>query len=144
MELVLIFFSFFASIYFVFAIGRQLLGSQVKNATKNQFHLRFKLLFVLTRHHNFSSFELRPFKQVQHDKRAITINSQNRKILEYSLCMYGEEREKEDYCTEMCFLGAFTKLQNATINFVTSVRPSVDMEQLGSAPSGRIFIKFHI
>ena len=30
------------------------------------------------------------------------------------------------------FLGAFEKLREATINFVTSVRPSVHMEQLGS------------
>jgi len=30
------------------------------------------------------------------------------------------------------FLGAFAKLRKATINFVSSVRPSVRMEQLGS------------
>jgi len=34
-------------------------------------------------------------------------------------------REKEDYCTEICFLGAFTKLLKATISFFMSLRPSV-------------------
>ena len=61
--------------------------SQVKNTTKNNFYLRFKLLFVLTPHHNFSSFELGLFKQVKHDIRTVRIISQSWKILEYSLSL---------------------------------------------------------
>ena len=39
------------------------------------------------------------------------------------------------------FLGAFTKLRNATFNLVMSVRPSA---RNNSAPTGRIFMKFDI
>jgi len=38
-------------------------------------------------------------------------------------------------------LGAFEKLQTATINFATSVRPSTRND---TAPTERIFIKFNI
>jgi hypothetical protein len=48
------------------------------------------------------------------------------------MCVCEGDREKEDYCTEICFLGVFTKLQKATISFLMSVRPSVGMEQLVS------------
>jgi hypothetical protein len=39
------------------------------------------------------------------------------------------------------FLGAFAKLRKSTFNFVMSVRPSA---WNNSAPTGRIFMKFHI
>ena len=46
------------------------------------------------------------------------------------------------YTCEMCmmiFLGTFSKLQRATISFITSVRPS---KWKNSAPIGQIFMKF--
>ena len=41
------------------------------------------------------------------------------------VCVCEGAREKEDCRTEICFLGAFTKLQKATISLFMSVRPSV-------------------
>ena len=45
--------------------------------------------------------------------------------------------------TGYSFLGAFAQLRKATINFITSVRPSVRLSWNNSAPIGRILIKFH-
>jgi hypothetical protein len=42
----------------------------------------------------------------------------------------------------MARLGAFTKLQKATISFNMSIRPSVRPSALNSAPAATIFMKF--
>ena len=50
----------------------------------------------------------------------------------HNTCVRSQMSDRYCDCVIPLFLGAFAKLRKATVSFVTSVRPSVRMEQLGS------------
>jgi hypothetical protein len=96
----------------------------------------------------FDQLKRNLYSEVRYGQTVIIITSQSLKITCLSNVYTTHINEILSWSwkqSKRCeFLGAFAKLQKATISFVTSVRVCLTVRTNNSAPTERIFMKFDI